>query len=291
MNTASLVQTVTSDKLLLQGYFDKGDKSKPVILHIHGYAGNFYENYFVHVLDEHLKGAGCSFLTGNTRGAEYVKDFNVKDAIDGVTIGARYELLEDAYKDIDAWIELISEAGYHNIVLQGHSLGTYKVVRYLSEGVHKDKIKKLILLAPFDKKGMMQTHTKIPLDELIGRATEIVNKGKGKEVVSKDFETIDISYNTWLSWYKQDDLGRVFEFCSKDYKFPALKKIAIPTLMIVGSKDEYFYLSNPDHPEEAEAIFKKYIPTVETVLIKNAQHTYKGFEDALVEKIGQFISQ
>jgi predicted alpha/beta hydrolase family esterase len=36
--------------------------------------------------------------------------------------------------------------------LQGHSLGTFKIVRYLFEGKYADKINKLILLAPFDIK-------------------------------------------------------------------------------------------------------------------------------------------
>ena len=49
--SSSLVQTQTNDGLLIQGYFTEGSKDKPVLLHMPGYTGNFYENYFVHVID------------------------------------------------------------------------------------------------------------------------------------------------------------------------------------------------------------------------------------------------
>ena len=61
------------------------------------------------------------------------------------------ELLEEAHLDISAWIKFLLDEGYQEIILQGHSLGTIKVIRYLFEGEYKNKISKLILLAPFEK--------------------------------------------------------------------------------------------------------------------------------------------
>jgi len=90
MNT--LVQTTTSDKLLLQGYFSN-NSTNIAVLHIHGFKGNFYENHFVHVLAENLTENNISFLTVNTRGSEKIKDFNTSDS-DIKTVGARFELLE-----------------------------------------------------------------------------------------------------------------------------------------------------------------------------------------------------
>jgi alpha-beta hydrolase superfamily lysophospholipase len=283
------VQTTTSDNILLQGYFNKGDTNKSVVLHIHGYAGNFYENYFVHIIDQKLSFQKYSHLTVNTRGAEYIKDFSLKGTINQITIGGQNELLEDAYRDIDAWIAFLYDEGYENIILQGHSLGTYKAVRYLTEGTYKARIKKLILLAPFDKKGLMQSFTKIPLKKLITKAQKEIDAGAGSMLVTKEFDVIPLSYKTWVSWYKQDDLGRIFEFCTKNYDFPVLNAIKIPVCVIVGSKDEYFHLSNADQPEEAINILKHNISTIETHLIKGAQHTFKNYEDAVAENILTFI--
>lgn len=284
---STLVQTATKDGLLLQGYFSN-DSPEKVLLHIHGFEGNFYENSFVQVLANHLRGKSVSFLTVNTRGCEKIKDFNtVNGSIK--TIGARYELLEESAGDIDAWIEFLLDKGYKKIILQGHSLGTVKAVRYLREGRYTDKIEKLILLSPFDKKGALLAYTRAPIEELLGKAQQKVDEGKGDEIITEEFDSIEISYKTYISWYKQDDLGRMFEFCSQDYDFPALKAIAVPTKVIVGSKDEFFHLSNPEHPEQALSLMKKHILNCQTKLIEGANHGYKNFEHVLADEIESFV--
>lgn len=284
---SSLVQTATKDGLLLQGYFSD-DSPKKVLLHIHGFEGNFYENSFVQALANHLKDKSISFLPVNTRGCEKIKDFNT---VDGSikTVGARYELLEDSVIDIDAWIEFLLAKGYEKIVLQGHSLGTMKAIRYLHEGKHANKIEKLILLSPFDKKGLLKTYTKTPIEELLAKAQKKIDEGNGNEIITKEFETIEVSYKTYISWYKQDDLGRMFEFCTADYGFPALKSISIPTKIIVGSKDEYFHLSNPDKPEEALSLIEKNMQNCQTKLIVGANHGYKDFEQILANEVEAFV--
>lgn len=284
---ASLVQTATKDGLFLQGFFSD-DSPKKVLLHIHGFEGNFYENTFVQVLAHHLKAKSISFLTVNTRGCEKIKDIHTLNG-SSKTIGARYELLEDSAKDIDAWIEFLLEKGYDKVVLQGHSLGTIKVVRYLREGKYADKVEKLILLSPFDKKAGLPSYNKIPIEQILQKAQQKVDEGKGDEIITEEFDTIKVSYKTFISWYKQDDLGKMFEFCTSDYEFPALKKILIPSKVIVGSNDEFFHPSNPENPEQALKLIEKHIPKCQTKLIYGANHGYEGFEQVLAEEIEGFI--
>ncbi len=283
----TLVQVATVDRLYLQGYFSPKE-GKKALLHIHGFEGNFYENYFVQVLARRLDERDMTFLVVNTRGCEKIKDFNTPSG-EYKRVGARYELLEDSPIDINAWMEFLSEQGYKDIILMGHSLGTMKVVRYLIEGKHASKIKKLILLSPLDKKGLLQTHTKTPIDELLKRAQEMVDKGKGEEMITPEFETIVVSYKTYISWYKQDELGRMFEFVNKDYGFPALRKISVPTKVIVGSKDEYFHQSNPEHPEEAMKILLKHIPNAKGKIIDGAVHSFAPHEEEMVDGVLEFI--
>jgi len=285
MNT--LVQITTSDKLLLQGYFSN-NSTDIAVLHIHGFEGNFYENHFVHVLAGNLTENNISFLTVNTRGSEKIKDFNTSDG-DIKTVGARFELLEDSPKDIDAWIEFLETQGINNIILQGHSLGTMKAVRYMHEGKYKDKIQKLILLAPFDKKALIKNFTKTSIEELLKKAQEEIDNGNGDKIISSDFNSIEVSYKTYVSWYKQDDLGRMFEFCSSEYNFPALKSIQVPTKVIVGSKDEFFHVSDPENPEMAIELLKKNIPNCEAFLIQGANHGYTDKEDLLAKEVVKFI--
>jgi len=285
--TPSLVQTATVDGLYLHGFFAPTE-SKLVLLHIHGFEGNFYENWFVHVLAKKLHENNISFLVVNTRGCEKIKDFNTVSG-ENRTIGARYELLEESPLDIDAWVEFLSEQGYEEIVLSGHSLGNYKVARYLEEGKYASKVKKLILLSPFDKKASVELYAKTTVDSLLEKAQKMVDEGKGDEMITPDMESIVVSYKTYISWYKQDELGRMFEFVTKDYEFPGLKRITIPTKIIVGSKDEYFHTSNPEHPEEAMDIFLKHIPNSEGKIIEGAVHSFEPHQEQLAEEVFNFI--
>ena len=288
MKNNKLVQISTTDGLFLHGYYVPSNDKKNVILHIHGFEGNFYENNFVHVLANEMENNNIGFLTVNTRGNGRDTDFNT---IDGKIrrIGARYELLEDAHLDISAWIKfLIGEGGYQQIILQGHSLGTVKVVRYLTEGELKNKISKIVLLCPFDKQGFM-VKTGRDIKKLLKKAQVKVDEGNGEELVTPEFEEVGFSYKTFISWYGQDDLGRCFEFCNPDYDFPVLKRINIPTKIVVGSKDEYFYQTNPNNPEEAMQLLLKYIPTSAGRIIEGAIHSFRGYEEVMAKEVIEFV--
>lgn len=180
------------------------------------------------------------------------------------------------------------EEKYEEIVLQGHSLGTMKAVRYLFEGEYKNKISKLILLSPFDKKGYMIVQKK-DTEQLLVKAQKMVDEGKGDELITPDFGDGITSYKTFVSWYKQDELGRMFEFCSPEYNFPALNKIGVATKIIVGSNDEYFYPTNPTHPEEAMNLLLKNIHNSKGKLIEEAVHSFKPHEDLMAEEVSSFV--
>lgn len=288
MRNNRLIQIPTQDGLYLHGYYQPLESRKTAVLHIHGFEGNFYENNFIYVLSDEFEKAGVGFLSVNTRGNGRDTDF---DMVDGNyrKIGARYELLEDAHLDISAWMKLLIDEGYKEIVLQGHSLGTIKVVRYLFEGEYKDKVDKLILLAPFDKKGLMNASGRKNIEELLKKAQVKVDEGKGDELITREFGERCLSYKTFISWYKQDDLGRMFEFCSSGYDFPILNQIKVLTKIIVGSKDEYFHISNPEHPEEAMGILLKHITNAKGKIIDGAVHSYKPYEIVMAQEARKFV--
>lgn len=287
MNRNKLLEVSTSDGLYLHGYYVPSDHKRIGVLHLHGFEGNFYENKFVHVLANKMEQSGIGFLTVNTRGNGRDTDFNT---VDGKykKIGARYELLEEAHLDITAWLKSLIDEGYQEIVLMGHSLGTMKAVRYLFEGELIEKINKLILLAPFDKKGYMIVQ-KLDTEDLLIKAKKMVDEGNGDELITPEYGDGIASYKTFISWYKQDDLGRMFEFCSPNYNFPILKQIKIATKIVVGSKDEFFYPTNPTHPEEAMDILLKRIPNSEGEIIEGAVHSFAPHEDIMADEVINFI--
>lgn len=283
-----LLQVSTSDGLYLHGYYIPSEDKKVGVLHIHGFESNFYQNNFVHFLANESEAKGIGFLTVNTRGNGKDTDFFT---VDGKykRIGSRYEVLEEAHLDITAWLKFLINEGYKEIVLQGHSGGTMKVVRYLFEGELRDRVNKLILLSPIDPLGARLAKGRSDIEGFFKKAQAKVAEGKGDELITPEFDHDVLSYATFISWYKQDDLGRIFEFCSPKYDFPILKQIKIPTKVIVGSKDEYFHPCNPEHPEEAMQILLKNISKSTGRIINGAVHSYKLYEDKMAKEVSQFV--
>jgi len=283
-----LIQVATSDGLYLHGFYAPSESKQVAVLHIHGFEGNFYENTFVHALIEEMEQKHIGFISANTRGNGKETDFNTVDS-QYRTVGARYELIEEAHLDITAWLKFLIKEGYKDIVLMGHSLGTMKAVRYLFEGELADRVSKLILLAPFDKKGYLTVKGMADIHELLSEAQAKVDAGQGDERVTTDFEETGMSYKTFVSWYSQDDIGRMFEFCTPNYDFPILKQIPVPTKIIVGSKDEYLFPTNPDHPELAMRMLLDHIPNSEGILIPDAVHSFKPHEANMAREVSKFV--
>src|SRR5258708_12762274 len=71
-----LVRMKTSDNLELHGLLYEPQKKKDtVVIHIHGWTGNFYENEFLDYLAKACLKNNIAFLTFNTRGAGFVQEF------------------------------------------------------------------------------------------------------------------------------------------------------------------------------------------------------------------------
>jgi pimeloyl-ACP methyl ester carboxylesterase len=286
------VQCDTKDGLILSGLLTQGDKSKPLNIFIHGFEENFYGRKFYHSISEKLESIGRGFILIETRGSGSKSDFLSSQGKGATTIGSHYERLEEAYLDIDAWIKFLKEEGYNEFNLIGWSLGTIKAVRYLSEGEYKSSIKKLILLAPFDKNGPTEQLTDGHLKEYVVIANEMIKQGKGEEIIPPNFDEIPISYKNYASWYADDELGSMWDFYRADkYEFPAISKITIPTNIIVGSKDSHFFLPEFNTLEGVKKILVDHIKDLKFSLIEGSPHSFTNYEDELSNLIAEFINE
>ncbi|MEK6823348.1 MAG: hypothetical protein AABY13_05940, partial [Nanoarchaeota archaeon] len=145
------VKAVTSDGLILQGLLAAPSKNTDtVILHIHGMAGNFWENGFIKTMLHEYPSQNIAFLSVELRGSEVTRMFPTTDGYR--TIGNAYELFEDCVKDIDAWMAFLTSQGYNKIHLQGHSLGCSKIAYYQTHATNNAH--SLILISPSDMLGL-----------------------------------------------------------------------------------------------------------------------------------------
>ncbi|MBI4097438.1 MAG: alpha/beta hydrolase [Candidatus Levybacteria bacterium] len=285
-----LVRAETKDGLLLRGLYVPGDKNKPAVIHIHGFQGDFFTQEFPKKIAEKLHENNLAFIAVQNRGTGVESEIYTTTTKGWAAGGASFELLEEAYMDIDAWIKFLIDEGYKDIILQGHSLGTMKVVRYLFEGKRVDKVSKLILLAPFDIMQLFEDATKGKGKEYLGIAEQKVKDGRGKEIIPEHFLDAKMSYQTYVSHHKQDDFEYMFAVHNTSYGFPLLNKINIPVKIIVGTSDPYFNPANPGNPKEALDLLLKNIKKSEGKLIEGAKHGYEGYEDIVAEEVLNFVN-
>jgi predicted alpha/beta-fold hydrolase len=197
MKNIQLIQTETSDNLILNGLFKEVPNSKSIVILIHGFTTDFYTHKFFHSIQDKLEESGVSSVAIQTRGTGMHTEFLKSGREDGVNLGSFHEKLEEAHLDISAWIKTLTALGYENIYLAGHSLGTIKTVRYLYEGEYKDKIKKIILLAPFDKNAYVENKTEGEWKRShIQIAKEMIDNGKEEEVIPDTFDDFPMTYQT-----------------------------------------------------------------------------------------------
>jgi len=120
---SQIVSITTKDNFTLHGLLSTSKKkTKKIIIHFHGSAGNFYQNSFYPSLTNLYESLNIAFLSVNTRGS------GVYDIEKGTKPkGAAVEIFEECLFDIDAWIDFAILQGFKEIILEGHSFGTNKI--------------------------------------------------------------------------------------------------------------------------------------------------------------------
>jgi predicted alpha/beta-fold hydrolase len=286
----TLVQVVTSDKLNLSGLYQPGDKNKTAVIAIHGFNGDFYSHTFYHDIADQLKKQGNALVLAQTRGTGIRTEF-IKTDRSAKYIGSNYERIEDAHIDITAFMQFLQAEGYTDIALLGHSLGTIKIVRYLSEGELADMVSKLVLLAPFDKNAFLEDKASNRRDEFVSIAKAKIDAGQGEEIVPvPEFEDFPVSYTTFHSWYHSSELSNMWDFYRADYDFPIMRGIQVPVKALLGSEDHF--VTFPKFNEDAAsalACIKANIPDVETVLLKGTGHAFQGQEKIVAKEVAEFL--
>ena len=288
-----ICSTVTADGLELHGFIALPDGRFPdtAVLHIHGIAGNYYENRFIENVGEAVVGSGHGFLTANTRGRDYLADF-IFEKPDGTKeyrqIGAIHEVFGDCVEDIAAWIAYLRSRGIDRVILQGHSHGALKVTYYLYSEADPGVVG-LILLSPSDDFGCQRERLGEKFDEALRVARSMVGKGRSGDLMPAQYFHYPVSAATYLDVFDENTKVRMFDLSRADGQgFPELESIRVPVLTLVGSVDEAFLGT----PEEYLALVKAALvncPGFVGEVIRGAPHNYLDFEKELALLIEKWL--
>jgi pimeloyl-ACP methyl ester carboxylesterase len=287
-----LVETVTKDNLIEHGiYFEPKKKGKKAILWVHGLTGAFYGDteLFGEFADACEK-SGVGFAAFNNRGHELLSGFRKLDktASTGythVTIGAGYETFEDCVYDIDAGISFLEKEGYTKIILLGHSTGSNKVCYYASTKNDK-RVMGVILAGPVsDRLDPTMDQKKVASDRK--KMQDLVKRGKGDELVF-GFHFFPMTPKRYLSLFGPGSNEDSFDYGDESPKLPHFSAIKIPTMVVIGEKDEY-----ADRPvKDVVKVFdaKAKMDHYKSAIISNGLHAFEGNEKAAVEKMVRWIN-
>jgi pimeloyl-ACP methyl ester carboxylesterase len=281
----SFQRIITGDGLELHGLlFEPDRKTTNVLVHLHGWMGNFYENKFIDYIAKEAISKGFAFLAFNNRGTGIITDLikRGKSKVEYIRIGGSLEKFEDCILDIKAAIDFISEKGYKKIVLQGHSLGCQKATFY-KYNTRDKRIKGLILLAPVDDPGFTKKELKNKYEKSLRIARGMVKKGKGDKLVPKwmaFYPLLNVSMFLSVTDPKSSS-GRLFDYSGK---LKEIKNVNCPILAVFGTKDEY-----QSNPGEKLKILKENVRDCDMKLVNNAGHGFVGFEEILSKLIGNWL--
>ena len=280
----------TEDGLELHGFlYEPNEKSKTVVAHIHGMAGNFYENKFLDSLAKTFTENGIAFSPFNNRGNGHITSFvkKVKEKIEYVRAGNVNEKFEDCILDIKAHLDFLENQGFTTIHLCGHSLGTSKVAYYLSKTQDK-RIKSLILLSPSDMLGLVREDKK-RFEEDIVTAKQMIKEGRGNKLMTREvWDEYPITANTYLNLFDDNSEVAVFNFYNLNDKFKTLSKVSRPIFAVMGRKDDVLVIPIEDIMQTIKEKAKSSLRR-EYKILGDATHDYRGFEQELADTVSKWI--
>lgn len=281
----------TPDGLELHGLlYEPEQRSKTVLVHVHGMGGNFYENKFLDFIAVELAKADIAFCVFNNRGCEFIKDTYRVDREGNsalARVGTTYENFADSTLDISAYVDFVEGRGFDNIHLSGHSLGCSKVAHYLLEE-GDERIKSALLFSPSDMLGLVRSD-KEKFEKEITEAQTLVSSGRGEEIMSEwVWGEYPISGRTYISLFSDDAKDGIFNFFNPNDALVRLSKITIPTYAVMGRKDDALTVE----VEEAFSRLEKALtssPKVRTEILGDADHGYRGYEEKLSTAVKNWL--
>jgi alpha-beta hydrolase superfamily lysophospholipase len=286
----SLHRFVTEDSLELVGLlYEPNSATNKVLVHVHGMAGNFYENKFLDFIAKTLTSNGIAFFAFNNRGTEFIKDlYKIEgDRRTILRIGNAYEKFEDCLIDIGAAIDFVQSKGFSIIHLSGHSLAGPKVAYYVAET--KDaRITSVIFLSPADMVGLARDKN---FERDVSTAKKMIAEGKGNEMLPFIiWGDCMLSADSYVNLSDESSKVAIFNFYLPQDKLETLGAITIPSITIMGRKDHVVQIPIETLMDRVKKAMTS-APQVETIILGDADHAYNGYEQQLANTLKSWIDR
>lgn len=285
--SVKIVNFNAKDGIKLDGILNKCEKqTNKILIQIHGMTSNCFKKRDKTIAEE-IEKIEIDTLCFNNRGSEivrYIKGENVT-----LIGGMAYEKVEDSYYDIVGAIEFVISLGYDEIYLQGHSLGSTKVVYTYNKLTEEEsplleKIKGIMLLSLIDIKDAVSIGIK---EEYIRYAEQKKQEGKIMELMPFESFIHPISVKSFLYYTKNNQNIDFARYNDREYEFEKLNKIICPLFMRWGNVREMIKQNAKELVEFMNSKINN--PKKDIGYIDGADHSYHGKEEQIAREIKDFL--
>jgi len=288
------IDFLATDGVILNGLlYESKEKTQEIILSVHGMGSNCFKKRD-EIIANKANEEGIDYFCFNNRGSEIVK--YIKKEMAGKKEeklgGTAYEDILESYEDIVGAILKVKELGYQDIYLQGHSLGSTKIV-YTYHELQDEKredilenIKGILLLSLIDIPSSLKFYLGDKFETYLEFAQKSEKEGKALTFMPKESFIHPISCKTFLR-YAQDNQEIDFAQYGKDTALKKLNLIIKPLFMRWGNEQEMILQTAEELVETVNKSITN--PKKDIAFIEGANHSYKGKEEILAQQIIEFI--
>ena len=282
-----VVRFNATDGIKLDGFINKSDKeSKKIYIFVHGMISNCFKDRDACISAE-LNNIGIDTLGFNNRGSEVARIIKGNNGFSKMA-GTAFEEVTESYYDICGAIEFAINRGYEEIYLQGHSLGSTKVVysynKMLKENYpNVSKIKALVLLSLVDVPNVINYFGQ----KYLAYAEDLVSKGHGDVIMQDEAFPYPLSLKTFLRYAKNGADINFANFGNENGNFDVLNSFKIPLLFRWGNVKEILLMDVNKQVDFVKA--KIHNEKMDVGYIDGADHSYHGKEEQLAYEITEFL--
>ena len=285
-----IIKFNTTDGIILDGYLNKCQKNtNSILIQIHGMTSNCFKNRD-NIISNKVAELNIDTLCFNNRGSEIIK-YCQKENGEKILQGTAYEDVEECFYDIVGAIKFVVNLGYQNVYLQGHSLGSTKIVYAYNKMLKENNkylkyIRAIIFLSLVDIPDIINTFTPKKFIEL---ANVKEKENKLDELMPMETSIHPFSVKTFLRYIKYYENINFAQYNNENYNYEELNNINVPLYMRWGTEQELIkqnvnYLVNT----LKNKLNNKYF---DIGYIDGANHSYYGKEDVLASEICGFLKE
>lgn len=291
MNT-EIISFEATDGVLNDGYIINNN-SKKIIISVHGMSSNCFKERDK-IISEKAFENGFAYMAFNNRGSELVKYIrkNLENKQVKLLGGTTYEDPIESYHDIKGAILKAIELGYNEIYLQGHSLGTTKIVYTYNKLKEENSelvknIKGIVLLSLIDIPRTLKIFLNKNFENTLKFAEDKESNEELLSLMPNGSFIHPISIKTFLRYGKYNKEINFAQYSNKEYNYKELNNIDIPLFMRWGNSNE---MIEQPADELVKMLNEKITNKNKDInFIDGADHGYTGKEEILASQIINFI--